>query len=806
MARAHLVNLGRAGDPWIFIPRALAHFSLAPADGEVRFLLASAFGQLGLPTLASEQLAALAPAAARHPSVTQLTTRLATLRDDRVPAEARIATCRANLESLAAHPTHPIDLRSHLQAWTARAHTAEVFRSTCHNTLTRRDGLLLRCAPDAQDAAATVTRLLATGTGTAPLPLYLEGAHPPCWLIELAARTPARSDGSQTPIHWLCAELDEFLDGLALADLRPVLSQPRVRVLVGPEAGDRLAAHLAARLDLHISGPVMATPTITTPARDRHGRDVLAIIDHTERQQAAELDRLKQQIAAAYVPRTRAWYHARFAAASRAAPLRILLPTTRYSTFIQHATRDFAAALTAAGGGHDARVLIEPEDTSQLSQLAAARAIAEQQPDLIVLINYTRAMLGESVPANLPVVTWVQDAMPHLFSRALAETLTDWDFITGHLHPDLFDRFAYPAARSLATPVLVSEAKFHDGPIDPALLARLACDVAYVSHQSQTAESLAARLASEAPGGPDTSMGRAVASLPARIAPIIDAGATLCVFHELSTLLSSLFRSALGREPAAEQHAALFNGAVLPIAERLLRHQMLEWAADISARRGWSLKLFGSGWEKHPTLAPFAAGPLGHGDELRASFQAAGVHLHASLGGIQHQRIMECALSGGLPLVRTKLDDLQHAEAYALQSVAAAAERAEIPATPTQGGWLVHTADHPTLLRLAAQRQRLGRPAADEQDLCMVPAHSSLPLWSPRDRQPTPDSVTWLLGDLDAAGFRTRDELEDRLTRAIERPEWKSSLTRGIASRVREHLTYRSFAPRLIDFLARSLV
>ena len=166
---------------------------------------------------------------------------------------------------------------------------------------------------------------------------------------------------------------------------------------------------------------------------------------------------------------------------------------------------------------------------------------------------------------------------------------------------------------------------------------------------------------------------------------------------------------------------------------------------------------------------------------------------------------MECALSGGLPMVRTKLDDLQHAEAYAFQSVAAAAERAEIPATPTQGGWLVHAADHPTLLRLAAQRQRLGRPAADEQDLCMVPTRSSLPLWSPRDRQPTPDSVAWLLGDLDAAGFRTRDELEDRLTRAIEQPAWKQGLTRGIAHRVRERLTYRSFAPRLIDFLAKSL-
>ncbi|MGH7132824.1 MAG: glycosyltransferase family protein [Phycisphaerales bacterium] len=777
MARAQLVNLGRAGDPWLFIPRALTHLTPSPADGEVRFLLASAFGQLGLPTLASEQLAALAPAAARHPAVTQLTTRLATLRDDRVPAETRIAACLANLEALAAHRTHPLDLQSHVEAWANRARETEVFRATCGNALTRRDGTIIRCAPDIQDATDTVARLLKDGAETAPLPLYLEGAHPPCWLMELAARTSIRPDGSQTPIHWVCADINEFLDGLALADLRPMLSQSRVRVFVGPDAGDRLAAHLAARLDLHISGPVMATPTITTPIRDRDGRDVLAIIDHAEQQQSTEVERLKQQIATAYAQRTRAWYHARFAGAAPAAPLRILLPTTCYSTFIQHATRDFAAALTAAG--HDARLLIEPDDTAQLSQLAAARAIAEQQPDLIILINYTRATLGDSIPANLPVVTWVQDAMPHLFARELGESLTHWDWIVGHLHPEFFRDCAYPQQRTLATPLLVSARKFHGAPISQTTSARFACELAHVGNQSDTAESLRDALiaqASDHPRGPQP-LCDVIAAAYRRVAAI--AAEDRWTLDAMDRCATDAFRDATSRVPDPGTRMFVANTICRPIADRLIRHQTLQWAAYLCHRHGWRFHLYGRGWDNHPTLAAHARGVLAHGDDLRAAYQAARVNLHASSSWMLHQRTMECALSGGLILVRRKHDDLELQRNHALDRLAAG--------------------DPEPLTVWTHQCHALG---VEPQIPATRPPTTTVECWGPGG---LPDQTIGLMGDLAQTTFATPEQLEMLVARAVTDDAWRSEQISGLQQRTRAQLTYDAFVPRLLERITADL-
>ena len=47
------------------------------------------------------------------------------------------------------------------------------------------------------------------------------------------------------------------------------------------------------------------------------------------------------------------------------------------------------------------------------------RAFAEFEPDLVVLINYTREQMKGSIPEGVPFVTWVQDAMPHLFDARL---------------------------------------------------------------------------------------------------------------------------------------------------------------------------------------------------------------------------------------------------------------------------------------------------------------------------------------------------------------------------------------------------
>src|SRR6185295_13062943 len=89
-----------------------------------------------------------------------------------------------------------------------------------------------------------------------------------------------------------------------------------------------------------------------------------------------------------------------------------------------------------------------------------------------------------------------------------------------------------------------------------------------------------------------------------------------------------------------------------------LRHQTVAWAAELARERGWRLRLYGRGWAEVPELAEFARPEVSHGEALRACYRATAAHLHVSIYTLAHQRVMECALSGGLPLSRLVPENL----------------------------------------------------------------------------------------------------------------------------------------------------
>ena len=47
-----------------------------------------------------------------------------------------------------------------------------------------------------------------------------------------------------------------------------------------------------------------------------------------------------------------------------------------------------------------------------------------------------------------------------------------------------------------------------------------------------------------------------------------------------------------------------------PLNDALYRQQGLTWAAEAAREQGLHLGLYGNGWEKHPTLAEYARGPV----------------------------------------------------------------------------------------------------------------------------------------------------------------------------------------------------
>lgn len=795
MSREDIVRLGQTGRPWDFVPVGLQGLKIAPSDAGLRILLAANLAKLGMRTLALEQLDTLEPAVASDASVQGLRRAVSVLPDDRLDPEVLQAVCRGNLDTLAGRGT---DLRAHLPAWRKAARSCDWFRASDGNIVRRRGDAWLGLGDQRTGAAVFVAEHLPPG-GKRANHYTVEGADPPWLLLKLAEAATREKEGFWPRLVIIQSDPIEFLDGLAQADLRAVLREERTSVFVGEGAGPRLLADLRARMAGQIVGAYIPQRAV----RSKISPGVSDILTQVEREQIQEHERLHAQVTAMYRGRDTAWWARRYAEAGRkggGGPLRILVPSCRYTTYVQHACRDLVAAFRNAGC--EAELHIEEHDSFRFSTVSYLRAIARLEPDLIVMVNYTRANIGDWIPPEIPFVCWIQDSMPHQFKAEIGAAQTERDFLVGHLHDELFTQFGFPRNRTLRIPVVASSAKFHSGPVAKDLAERFACDIAFLSHHSETPEAMHARLLSEA--GPDPQTRAILEALRPEVLRIAADPASRYALTALREATAAIIQKSIGREPKASAVIAIYRQYTLPMADRALRHQTLTWAADIADRRGWRLQIYGRGWEAHPRFGRYAKGPVAHGEELRACYQAAGVHLHASISAMMHQRVLETALSGGLPIIRLLKDALAVDQWRLAQAL-----RQTLPRSAFQewDGYLgLSVADHPAAMAHAALCQRLGLEAPEKiwipvQDPAKAPGGPPLFL-----ETMTPEyDPAWLMGDLAQASFSDADRLETALTRAIENPAWRAAMSSLIASRARERLTHDTLARKALTMIKESL-
>lgn len=603
------------------------------------------------------------------------------------------------------------------------------------------------------------------------------------------AATPAASDGHRAPIYVLDRE------GTLVASES---WGTRVRIFRGPGAVDALLAD--RRLAMHLSLPECVATVLdgeaALPPELHQGLLALA------REQDALHEALTRRLEATWKSRGMAHWEARFAALRREGRgARVLVLTSRYSTFVRYAAQDLVDAL--AKQGHQATLFIEPDEHETLTSVAYLDAIERMDPDLIVAINFPRWAMGGAVPAGWPQVCWVQDAMQHLFmGKAVAGPL---DFVVGHVYRDAMTRAGYRPEQLLDHMVCVSEAKFHAGPVTADQRERLSCDIAYVSHRSETADAFAERFFATS-GFPPSARGVLDATRK-RIDAIIERWPIGMAANELSAATTEM-AAALGRGGDARATDILSHRFVRPYAEQRLRHQTLEWAAAMARRHGLKMRLYGKGWETHPTLAEFAAGPLVHGDDLRACYQLAAMHLHVSIEGCGHQRVAECALSGGLPLCRRSWAEMyynnwQAARAFVLNPPPA-------DASLVQFRWPAHVvANHPELMEIVRYRAFMNSEEYRWDHLWFdgLYAQPEAEGWKRFDTMVPPRHVRSLsiFGDPFESTFSTPEELEERLLRAVARGSWREQMVEGTARRAADCVGSRRFASRLVAFVTDAI-
>ena len=784
-APAPIIDMLNAGRAWDALAPALRGVHASPADAAARDLAIRVLARLGLRTPALE-LAEGHPEP-DDPDAAAALAAVHAAKDDRFPADARLAIAHANADALAAIG---VDLRADLDRFAAAERTWEVLATPDGNVVRRPAGSLdpdrWQWTFEQRRAAFEFARHHLASAETEPVPpITIEGFAPPWVFVEVARRTPRLPDGYRPRIRVVQRDPAEFFEGASLIDLRSFLAEDRVEWFVGEDAAERFAERVRATFDLHTLGPTVPVGTVRRPVEPPLAERARAL----GAEQAEHTRRLKDRVETRYAGRDAAHWGARYASAE---PLRVLIPTTRYSTFMQHAARDLADAFERRG--HAARVLIEPDPSSRFSAAAYHGAIDAFGPDLVVLINYPRSERPEAFPANVPFVCWIQDEMPHLYDPRVGAAQTDLDFVMGHVVADLFRRCGYDPARALETPVVVSETKFRDAPITVHQRDRFACDVAFVSHHSEPPERMHERKCAEA-NGP------AVRAILDDVRPRIEAAADRIATERAPALLHQAVRDALrarlGEDPPPDQVTQYDIQYARPMLERIVRHRALAWAADACDRRGWTLHIHGRGWHDHPRFGQYAAGELEHGDDLRACYQSARVHLHLSAVTLVHQRVMECAMSGGLPIGVRSLACMPNPGAPLVASGVRADHADRCRLADRALGFA--TADHASLMSYAAAVQSIG--AAADPVVWVRPERFRRAPHAGEGAFTAP----WLLADVAELTFANAHQLESLVERARDDAVWRSSHAAFIARRAREHLTHRALVDRLLELMSARL-
>lgn len=811
-----------ADGPWRFVPLAEAAVAAYPHDHDMRYLLAVTYARMGLRTPAAEHLAKLSAALPGQSEVRALVEAVRRLPNDRVPAERLIATATGNAAALA---ERGVDVLGLCGAWRDSLTTRQfVIARTAggEETLVRAaaaTGWVWQTWGPMRAQAERLGRELApaghgvggdkgaSATGNAAgvqRPVVIEGVCPPWTLMVIARALPSAADGASAGLRVLQVDAMELLDGLAMADLRALILDERTWFFVGERGPEALERWLDARDTTLIDGVSVVAPGV----RVRSSRTPAAILSGAVERQAEQIRVVGARVAARGEVRDRPWWARRFAAAwprdgspgsvPASQRLRVLVPTYRMSTYLRHAAGDLCDALRTLGV--DARLLMEPDCASPLTRLAHIRAADEFDPDVIVSPNYTRAGLNgvetgdaPAIHARVPFVTWVQDAMAHLFRASSGRAMSELDFAVGHAHLDLFTEFQYPRERFLPFSIAVSPRKFHAAAVSVEERARLECEIAVVTHHSETPAQMVERVARESEGVPGLArLVRAAFPVAEHLADDPLNRVNIAGVNEHARRLLEEHRVPL----SAENRALLANQILRPLVDRVLRHRTLEWAADLCERRGWRLRVYGRGWEKHPRLGMFARGVLDHGDDLRAAYQCAGVTLHVSAAANLHQRVMECALSGGLPVALFKLDDLDVLRAAAM-----------VEASRSCQAWCcsvanrercVCPADHPAVAMVADVQDRL--PVRDKH---FVYFHEYF-----KDALHEHGCVAgldwraaWLMGDPEATCFWDRASFERTVSSAVESRDFRDRLSGAIAERVRRDFTIDTLARRMLDMI-----
>jgi hypothetical protein len=596
------------------------------------------------------------------------------------------------------------------------------------------------------------------------------------WLWSRVYRLPcnyAGIAGHRPPLYFVINSLEHLWTILHLQDWPTMLADPRVRLFAGPGAFDQFQASL-------IDDPNCPWPKLSVnadPSLWPAGMNIDALLTRAKQSTIDKIAEVGRQLHVAYKdfsPET-------FVANCRpSSSLKILGITSRYTTFLQYSMRDWLAAFERMG--HHTKLAIEDSDHQVPNNLARCRFIADFKPDLILAIDHYRQEIG-SIPDCIPTVMWIQDYLDSIFSAKAGAAQGPRDFCVGFGKLQLSQRHGYPRQRFLPANIGVNTHRFASAELSAEEIRQFGCDVSYVSHASAPADVLLKHQTDKV-GSPQGT--RLLNDMYDRMVAHYETGGPALD----EPILKQMLNESLGAthckidEATRSQILTVFGQS---INNAVFRHQALRWLSDL----GVDLRLYGTGWEKHPQLAKHARGVANNQTQLRTIYQASKINLQITASGAVHQRLLDGLAAGGFFLIRYSVGDAigrpyQRLWEWCLRN-----------AVTSQAEFLAK-ADAQAQQIMQTVSQILGYDIGGTD----IKIFDILQMHADNEFMTCADSI-W--PEYDDVSFSTRDQLQSRLKTYLGNDEARRRVAESMRCRVIEKAGYEHINSRLLDMITREL-
>jgi len=589
------------------------------------------------------------------------------------------------------------------------------------------------------------------------------------WLWTFAYDVPhtrPEIPGHRIPLYLIERSAEQLAIAMHLQDWTDLFVDPRVQMYVGDDAIERLANTMVRTPSIVWPRSTIVVDHLAWPTSD-----AIKSIDDLRNFAMAECDKELKAIAAqravlpTKIPTDR--------------PLRVMGLTTLFSTFLQHSMRDWLASFQALG--HTTHVLTEPVPHVINTNIDQQRAIDVFQPDLMLFIDHYRDEY-KKLPDDLHSVCWVQDRMLHLFSTAAGQRQGPRDYAIGYARSELTSRYGWPGERFMSCVVPVNHIRFDTSNLSAADLAPHVCDLAFVSHASKTPEEIRDDEIAAAilPG-----VKRVVGALSERLMSIYATGGSISGDGPITALVK---RTLVELGTAYDDVTPLIDYVRLRLNNALFRHQVLHWASELADERGLDFRLYGRGWEKHPTLSRFARGEADNQTALASIYRATRVNLQTNPHTSAHQRSFESLCAGGFVLMRRTNRDL-------FDPIHQAVLRRADELNLQDDAQLRASRDEELMRLIDASARVVGTHPLDHgQDFLGSLRDQDHAGWTEAGSTLWPDEFA-------ESSFNNRDEFRTQAVRALTEPAWRASVVEKMRSVVIEKCTYQAVTQRLLNVL-----